>query len=92
VAPALLVAGAGTAHADDPSCAGFLQFSFYCSPASGSHSMVPDYTEPRQTWMGPTIREQINDAVNHPGDVDGFPIDPNYRGHPKDCGPRFSSC
>lgn len=32
--PALLFAGAGTAHADD--CYGALQYSYYCSPASGS--------------------------------------------------------
>jgi hypothetical protein len=33
VAPALLFAGAGTAHADDP-CFGELQYSFYCSPGA----------------------------------------------------------
>jgi len=38
VAPALLFAGAGTAHADDP-CYGELAFSFYCSP--GSHALDP---------------------------------------------------
>ncbi|SPM37818.1 Mycobacterium rhizamassiliense ORFan [Mycobacterium rhizamassiliense] len=32
--PALLFAGAGIAHADD--CYGALQYSYYCSPASGS--------------------------------------------------------
>lgn len=35
VAPALLFVGAGTAHADD-SCYGALQYSYYCSPASGA--------------------------------------------------------
>ena len=38
VAPALLFAGAGTAHPDDP-CYGELAFSFYCSP--GSHALDP---------------------------------------------------
>lgn len=32
--PALLFAGAGIAHADD--CYGALQYSYYCSPASGA--------------------------------------------------------
>lgn len=35
VTPALLVAGAGTAHADD-GCYGSLMYSYYCSPASGA--------------------------------------------------------
>ena len=45
VTPALLVAGAGTAHADCYS--GDLQYSYYCSPASGaqgSGSLGPAYT------------------------------------------------
>ena len=45
VTPVLLVAGAGTAHAD---CyGGDLQYSYYCSPASGaqsSGSLGPVYT------------------------------------------------
>lgn len=32
--PALLFTGTGIAHADD-SCYGALQYSYYCSPASG---------------------------------------------------------
>jgi hypothetical protein len=40
VAPALLFAGAGTAHADDP-CFGELQYSFYCSPGSGALDPAP---------------------------------------------------
>jgi hypothetical protein len=46
VTPALLVAGVGTAHADD-ACYGALQGSYYCSPASGSQSLEqlgPAYT------------------------------------------------
>jgi uncharacterized membrane protein len=44
VAPALLLAGAATAHADD-SCYGALAGSYYCSPASGGSafgSVAPD--------------------------------------------------
>jgi hypothetical protein len=37
VAPALLFAGAGTAHADDP-CYGALQYSYYCSPGISTQS------------------------------------------------------
>ncbi len=38
VAPALLLAGAGTAHADD--CYGDLAYSYYCSPAA-SGALAP---------------------------------------------------
>jgi len=33
--PALLFAGAGTAHADDP-CSGAMAYSYYCSPGAGA--------------------------------------------------------
>jgi hypothetical protein len=49
VAPALLFAGAGTAHADDP-CYGDLAGSYYCSPASGISSQSP---EPLGPFSGP---------------------------------------
>jgi hypothetical protein len=39
-APALLLAGVGTAHADDP-CYGDLAGSYYCSPASGASNPQP---------------------------------------------------
>lgn len=39
-APALLFAGVGTAHADDP-CYGDLAGSYYCSPASGALDPQP---------------------------------------------------
>ncbi|WP_216902858.1 hypothetical protein [Nocardia alni] len=44
VAPVLLFAGAGIAHADDPGCldGGALQGSYYCSPMSGPHATGPD--------------------------------------------------
>ena len=48
VTPALLLLGAGTAHADD-SCYGELAYSYYCSPASGGFSsepIAPSYTPP----------------------------------------------
>ena len=58
VAPALLFAGAGTAHADDPCYDGSLAGSYYCSPASGagSGSQAPALVlQPeRPYWMGPT--------------------------------------
>jgi uncharacterized membrane protein len=44
-APALLLAGAATAHADDSCYGGTLSGSYYCSPASGSSafgSVAPD--------------------------------------------------
>ena len=41
VAPAVLFAGAGTAHADDPCYEGDLQYSYYCSPASGVLDPAP---------------------------------------------------
>jgi hypothetical protein len=49
VTPALLFAGAGTAHADDP-CYGDLAYSYYCSPASGAQSQAP---EPLNPFSGP---------------------------------------
>jgi hypothetical protein len=55
--PALLFAGAATAHADD--CYdGSLAGSYYCSPASGSgiSSQTPEtsYQSERPSWMGST--------------------------------------
>lgn len=47
VAPALVFAGAGTAHADDP-CYGDLAYSYYCSP--GISSQTP---EPSGPFSGP---------------------------------------
>jgi hypothetical protein len=47
VTPALLFAGAGTAHADDP-CYGDLAYSYYCSP--GISSQAP---EPSGPFSGP---------------------------------------
>ena len=44
VAPALLFAGAGTAHADD-SCYGSLAGSYYCSPRPDS-PQTPEQLEP----------------------------------------------
>jgi hypothetical protein len=40
VTPALLFAGARTAHADDP-CYGDLAYSYYCSPGAGALSPEP---------------------------------------------------
>lgn len=40
-APALLFAGAGTAHADDP-CYGDLAYSYYCSPGASAYSPAPE--------------------------------------------------
>jgi len=40
VAPALLFAGSGTAHADDP-CYGDLAYSYYCSPGAGAYNPEP---------------------------------------------------
>ena len=58
VAPALLFAGAGTAHADDPCYDGSLAGSYYCSPASGagvgSQAPEPVFKPERPSWMGPT--------------------------------------
>jgi hypothetical protein len=51
VAPGLMFAGAGTAHADDP-CYGSLQGSYYCSPASGIGSQSP---EPAYTPVQPAF-------------------------------------
>ena len=44
IAPALLFAGAATAHADDACYDGSLAGSYYCSPASGSgiYSQTPE--------------------------------------------------
>ena len=53
VAPALLFAAAGTAHADDP-CYGLLQGSYYCSPGISSQTpepLGPSYT-PAQPAFG----------------------------------------
>ena len=47
VTPALLFAGAGTAHADDP-CYGNLAYSYYCSPGISSH-----ISEPASPFSGP---------------------------------------
>jgi hypothetical protein len=49
VAPAVLFAGIGTAHADDP-CYGVLQGSYYCSP--GANSQAPDQSAPPQPAFG----------------------------------------
>lgn len=46
-APALLFAGAGTAHADDP-CYGDLAGSYYCSPG-----VSPQTPEPAGPFSGP---------------------------------------
>ena len=58
MAPALLFAGAATAHADDPCYDGSLAGSYYCSPASGSgiSSQTPEpvFQPERPSWMGPT--------------------------------------
>jgi hypothetical protein len=43
--PALLFAGAGTAHADDP-CYGELAYSFYCSPGSTALDPQPEVPAP----------------------------------------------
>ncbi len=52
VTPALLFAGAGTAHADDP-CYGLLQGSYYCSP--GISSQTPEQLEPAYTPAQPAF-------------------------------------
>ncbi|MDT5018248.1 MAG: hypothetical protein QOD39_4408 [Mycobacterium sp.] len=55
--PALLLAGAGTAHADD-SCYGDLAYSYYCSPASGAQSQVPEsnpFSGPPSTNLWPAL-------------------------------------
>ena len=52
VAPALLFAGAGTAHADDP-CYGLLQGSYYCSPEISSQT--PEQLEPAYTPAQPAF-------------------------------------
>jgi hypothetical protein len=51
MAPALLFAGAGTAHADDSCYDGSLAGSYYCSPASGAGLGSQTY-EP--IFQGPT--------------------------------------
>jgi hypothetical protein len=50
--PALLFGGAGIAHADD--CYGALQYSYYCSPASGAgtNSSPPVQYTPAQPPFG----------------------------------------
>ena len=57
VTPALLFAGAGTAHADDP-CYGDLAYSYYCSPASGGGSQAPEpspFSGPPSTNLWPAL-------------------------------------
>jgi hypothetical protein len=56
VAPAVLFAGAGTAHAD---CDGALLFSYYCSPGGGG--LEPREELPRwpSTWDFQPPREQF---------------------------------
>lgn len=51
MAPALLFAGAATAHADDPCYDGSLAGSYYCSPASGA-GLGSQTPEP--VFQGPT--------------------------------------
>jgi hypothetical protein len=55
VAPALLFAGVGTAHADDPCYDGSLAGSYYCSPASGINSQSPEQLEPAYTPVQPAF-------------------------------------
>jgi hypothetical protein len=45
-APALLSLGTGVAHAD--ACYGELQYSYYCSPASGAQVQAPELSP----WSG----------------------------------------
>ena len=45
--PALLPLSTGIAHAD--ACYGELQYSYYCSPASGAQSQTPELSP----WSGP---------------------------------------
>ncbi|MHA7663246.1 hypothetical protein [Mycolicibacterium sp. HS_4_1] len=45
--PTLLPLSAGVAHAD--ACYGELQYSYYCSPASGAQSQAPEVSP----WSGP---------------------------------------
>lgn len=55
VTPALLFAGAGTAHADDP-CYGDLAYSYYCSP--GISTQTPElspYSGPPSTNLWPAL-------------------------------------
>ena len=58
VAPALLFAGAGTAHAD-PCSEGDFQYSYYCSPGSSaldpSTPAFPDYGSPSYTPPSPNL-------------------------------------
>jgi hypothetical protein len=51
VAPALLFASAGNAHADE--CDGSLAFSYYCSPAAGISPQTPQ--EPAYTPVQPAF-------------------------------------
>jgi len=53
VAPALLFAGAGTAHADDSCYGGSLAGSYYCSPAAGINSQTPE--QPAYTPVQPAF-------------------------------------
>jgi hypothetical protein len=52
VAPALLFAGAGTAHADDP-CYGSLQGSYYCY--ANTPLQTPEQLEPAYTPVQPAF-------------------------------------
>jgi uncharacterized membrane protein len=61
-APALLFAGAGTAHADDP-CYGALQGSYYCSPAAGTNSQPPAQLAPVQSGFGYNNLPQCSGGV-----------------------------
>ena len=51
ITPALLLAGAATAHADDSCYDGSLAGSYYCSPASGAGSYSQPYAP---VFQGPT--------------------------------------
>ena len=49
VTPAVLLAGAGTAHADP--CYGELENSYYCSPGAGAYNPAPVApAPPMNTW------------------------------------------
>jgi hypothetical protein len=72
VAPALLFAGAGTAHADDE-CYGSLAFSYYCSPAGGG--LTPPVFGPNPSFGDENL---IRDGILNPA---RGPIDPDYRGN-----------
>jgi hypothetical protein len=56
VTPALFLAGAGTAHADD-SCYGDLAYSYYCSPGASQSSPLPanPFTAPAPAGLWPSL-------------------------------------